>query len=67
MSERTSEWPSTYVLILVCSRPQCIAADGNGDDDDEGDDEDRRFHLFDLVFVAKDQANEDESESKREG
>ena len=23
MSERTSEWPSTYVSILVCSRPQC--------------------------------------------
>ena len=22
-SERTSEWPSTYVSILVCSRPQC--------------------------------------------
>ena len=21
-SERTSEWPSTYVSILVCSRPQ---------------------------------------------
>ena len=24
MSERTSEWPSTYVSILVCSRPQCL-------------------------------------------
>ena len=23
-SERTSEWPSTYVSILVCSRPQCV-------------------------------------------
>ena len=23
-SERISEWPSTYVSILVCSRPQCI-------------------------------------------
>ena len=23
MSERTSEWPSTYVSIPVCSRPQC--------------------------------------------
>ena len=23
MSEWTSEWPSTYVSILVCSRPQC--------------------------------------------
>ena len=23
-SEETSEWPSTYVSILVCSRPQCI-------------------------------------------
>ena len=23
MSERTSEWPSIYVSILVCSRPQC--------------------------------------------
>ena len=23
MSERTSEWPSTYVSILVCFRPQC--------------------------------------------
>ena len=22
-SERTSEWPSTYISILVCSRPQC--------------------------------------------
>ena len=22
-SERTSEWPCTYVSILVCSRPQC--------------------------------------------
>ena len=22
-SERTSEWPSTYVSILVCYRPQC--------------------------------------------
>ena len=22
--ERTSEWPSTYVSILVCSRPQCV-------------------------------------------
>ena len=22
MSEQTSKWPSTYVLILVCSRPQ---------------------------------------------
>ena len=22
MSERTSEWPSTYVSILVCSRPR---------------------------------------------
>ena len=63
-------------MILVCYRPQCTAADGNGevddddddDDDDEGDDEDgRRFYHFDLVFVAKDQANEDESESKREG
>ena len=21
--ERTSKWPSTYVSILVCSRPQC--------------------------------------------
>ena len=27
-SERTSEWPCTYVSILVCSRPQC--------DDEEG-------------------------------
>ena len=30
MSERckqTSEWPSTYVSILVCSRPQCNAVD----------------------------------------
>ena len=25
-SERTSEWPSTYVSILVCSRPQCGGA-----------------------------------------
>jgi len=33
MSERTSEWPSTYVLILVCSRPQCD--DNNNDDDDK--------------------------------
>ena len=24
-SERTSEWPSTYVLILACSRPRCVA------------------------------------------
>ena len=24
MSERTSKWPSTYVLIFVCSRPQCV-------------------------------------------
>ena len=24
-SERTSEWPSTYISILVCSRPQCVA------------------------------------------
>ena len=24
-SERTSEWPSTYVSILVCSRPQCAS------------------------------------------
>ena len=24
MSERTSEWPRTYVSILVCSRPQCM-------------------------------------------
>ena len=24
MSERANEWPSTYVSILVCSRPQCI-------------------------------------------
>ena len=23
MSKRTSEWPSTYVSILVCSRPHC--------------------------------------------
>ena len=23
MKERTSEWPSAYVSILVCSRPQC--------------------------------------------
>ena len=26
-SKRMSEWPSTYVTILVCSRPQC---DGKG-------------------------------------
>ena len=24
-SERTSEWPSSYVSILVCSRPECSA------------------------------------------
>ena len=24
MSEWTSEWPNTYVSILVCSRPQCV-------------------------------------------
>ena len=23
VSERKSEWPSTYISILVCSRPQC--------------------------------------------
>ena len=28
MSERTSEWPSTYVSILVCSRPQCSGSPG---------------------------------------
>ena len=26
-SERTSELPSTYVSILVCSRPQCTGVD----------------------------------------
>ena len=26
MSERTSEWPSTYVSILVSSRPQCYGS-----------------------------------------
>ena len=26
-SERTGEWPSTYVSILVCSRPQCLGAE----------------------------------------
>ena len=29
-SKRMSEWPSTYVSILVCYRPEC---DGDEDDD----------------------------------
>ena len=26
MSKRTSEWPTTYVSIFVCSRPQCAVS-----------------------------------------
>ena len=30
MSKRTSKWPSTYVSIVVCSRPQCGAGVAEG-------------------------------------
>ena len=35
-------WPSTYVSILVCSRPRCDGVDGTdgGARDDEDDDDD---------------------------
>ena len=56
MSERTSEWPSTYSSFLVCSRPQCVSMTKtwiqygvlnihchdivNDEDDDDDDDDD---------------------------
>ena len=40
MSEQTSERPSTYVSILVCSRPQCDGATKEDNDDDGATKED---------------------------